>query len=293
MAVDLQLKAYAELVNSRLEELLTSQTPGPPELREAMLYSALGPGKRLRPALAMAACQAVGGGVEQALDVACAIECVHCFSLIHDDLPAIDNDLLRRGRPTCHVKFGEAIAILAGDALFAGAFAMISDCAAISQAQRLACVAALARASGTCGLVSGECSDILAEGKELDLEALESIHRRKTGALFAASCEIGAIAGDGSAIECAALGQYGESLGLAFQIADDILNVVSTPEKLGKATGSDEHRKKATYPAIIGLEASAERGRALVASAREQLQQISGDVSFLSELAGFAVNRQN
>jgi len=293
VAVDLQLKAYAELVNSRLDEILASSASEPRELVDAMRYSALASGKRLRPAMTIAACHAVGGTTQQALDFGCAIECVHCFSLIHDDLPAIDNDVLRRGRPTCHVQFGEAIAILAGDALFSAAFEIVAESTLVSPAQRLAIVEVLARASGTRGLVSGECADILAEGKQLDLEALESIHRRKTGALFAASCEIGAIAGDGSPAECAALAQYGEAIGLAFQIADDVLNVVSTPEALGKATGSDQDRQKATYPGLIGVEASLERARSLAETAKSQLEDLSGNTRFLADLADFAINRRS
>lgn len=249
------LASFRERVDRRLGELLPDESEPPAELHAAMRYSALAPGKRLRPALCVLSGCAVGGSEADVLDAACAIELVHSFSLIHDDLPAIDNDDLRRGRPTCHVRFGEGLAILAGDALFALAFEIVSRIDG-DPGRRLAATHCLARASGPEGLVGGEVIDVLSEGKPVDARTLEMIHRRKTGSLIAAACQIGGLLGGGSEKQVAALTEYGEHVGLAFQIADDYLNETSTPEQLGKASGSDRERGKATYPALYGLEAT-------------------------------------
>ncbi|MEZ0327768.1 MAG: polyprenyl synthetase family protein, partial [Fimbriimonas sp.] len=253
MPVQSLLKTYAERVDRRLQELLPPVESEPSLLHEAMRYSALAPGKRIRPALVMACAEAVGGRAEAALDAACAVELVHCFSLIHDDLPALDNDDLRRGLPTCHVRFGEAVAVLAGDALFALAFDALAFSAAPAE-RALRAIGLLTRATGM--LVSGETVDILCEGKAVSAEVLQMIHERKTAALIAASCEIGAVLGGGSEEQCERLRRYGFGIGLAFQIADDVLNETSSAEQLGKAAGSDRERGKATYPALFGLEAS-------------------------------------
>ncbi len=257
-----------------------------------MRYSCLAPGKRLRPVLCLAASVAVGGQIEDALDAGCAIEMVHCFSLIHDDLPALDDDDLRRGLPTCHVKYGEAIAILAGDALFSLAFHTMTGLT--SPPERVVkAIRSLTRATGSDGLVAGEAMDLLSEGKPVELETLIAIHRMKTGALISASCEIGAILGGGSASQIEALREYGEQIGLAFQIADDLLNETSTPEQLGKAAGSDRERQKMTYPALYGLEGS--RNAALRAAERgiECLQSVQDTGGILEALARFSVERLN
>ena len=225
-----------------------------------------------------------------ALDAACAIEMVHCFSLIHDDLPAIDNDDLRRGSPTCHVKFGEAVAILAGDALFSLAFDTLANMVGDS-ARVLKSIAALTRATGSDGLVAGETLDVLSEGKPADRETLVAIHTMKTGALIAASCEIGGLLGGASPEQVAALREHGEQVGLAFQIADDVLNETSTAEQLGKAAGSDRERQKMTYPSLYGLDASRQ---AAINAAKRGIECIGGmpnDTRFLRELAEFSVER--
>jgi geranylgeranyl diphosphate synthase type II len=284
----LQLKAYAERVDQRLETLLPPPSASPVELAEAMRYSALAPGKRLRPALALAAAEAVGRGTSDAvLDAACAIEMVHAFSLIHDDLPAIDNDDLRRGRPTCHVVYGEAVAILAGDALFSLAFATMANLA-VEPARVVEAMRCLTRATNR--LVAGETLDVLSEGKPIDAATLVQIHSEKTGALIAAATEIGGIAGGGSPEQTAALRTYGERVGLAFQIADDILNETGTPEQLGKAAGSDRERQKATYPALYGLDASR---TAALRAADEGIAALAAlpEGAFLKELARFSVAR--
>ncbi len=238
----------------------------------------------------MASAKSVGAAPESVLDAACAIEMVHCFSLIHDDLPAIDNDDLRRGVPTLHVKYGEALAILAGDALFALAFQSLasSDHAADRVVRSLQI---LTVASGSDGLVGGEVVDVLSEGKAADAETLEYIHSRKTGSLIAASCEIGGVLSGGTDRQAAALKSYGEWIGLAFQIADDILNETSTPEQLGKAAGSDRERQKATYPALYGLEESRRRADAAVLMASDALVEGGCESELLAGLATYAVER--
>lgn len=254
MDIESSLRPYIQEVNARLEQLLPPIAEEPRELHEAMRYSCLAPGKRFRPALAMVCAEATGGDRRDVLDAACAIEMIHCFSLIHDDLPAIDNDDLRRGLPTCHKKFGEAVAILAGDALFALAFQSVANQKS-NPMVTVECMKILTESVGSYGLVGGETIDILSEGKPIDADTLETIHRRKTASLIAASCEIGALFGQ-DAGDRSRLRQYGESIGLAFQIVDDVLNETATADQLGKAAGSDRERQKATYPAIYGIEAS-------------------------------------
>lgn len=254
-----------------------------------MRYSTLAPGKRIRPALCLASARAFGDD-EAALNAAAALEMVHVFSLIHDDLPAIDNDDLRRGRPTCHVQYGEAIAILAGDALFALAFEALSLSPA-EPARVLRAMRALASASGSNGLVGGEVADVLSEGKEVDQATLELIHVRKTGALIAASCEIGALIGGGSDAEVEAFRAFGMDVGLAFQITDDVLNEVGDAEALGKAVGSDRDRAKATYPALYGLDASRQAATETLNRGLARLAPLNVDSQELEALARYAVDR--
>lgn len=290
MSFPLQLKAYAEPVDARLRQLLPSVEVPPADLHAAMRYSCLAPGKRLRPILCMVSAEALGVSRESVLDAACALEMVHCFSLIHDDLPAIDNDSLRRGVPTLHVKYGEALAILAGDALFSLAFQCLAATAhpAEKVVQSVVCLTA---ASGSAGLVGGEVVDVQSEGKAADAETLEFIHSRKTGALIAASCEIGGILSGGTRVQVDALRTYGQRIGLAFQIADDILNETATPEQLGKAAGSDRERQKATYPSLYGVEESRRRADQAVADALATLQGAQLESQMLELLARFAVDR--
>lgn len=257
-----------------------------------MRYSCLAPGKRLRPAMLMASYEAVAKSHygPSALDAGCAVEMVHCFSLIHDDLPAIDDDDLRRGRPTCHKVYGEAMAILAGDALFALAFSTLAaPLPDASSEARVFALGTLARASGSDGLVGGEVADVLAEGKAASPDDVEWIHVRKTGALFAASCAIGAALGGADPDLVQRFHRYGLDIGLAFQIADDLLNETATPEQLGKAAGSDRARGKATYPSIHGIPAARKESERLVEDAREAIR---GSLSpELAALARFALER--
>lgn len=287
MDAQLQLKAYADLVDARLDGLLPPVSAPPRELHEAMRYSCLAPGKRLRPALCIGAAISCGAVADDALDAACAVEMVHCFSLIHDDLPAIDDDDLRRGLPTCHKRFGEAIAILAGDALFARAFEVLANVAHPSDRVARA-VRVLTRAAGSNGLVGGEVIDVLSEGRSVDEATLELIHVRKTGALVAASCEIGAILAGADEPRARALSEFGARVGLAFQIADDILNETADAERLGKSVGSDRMRAKATYVALYGLDGARSLAQEAAADARATLPSPS---EFLLALADFAVTR--
>lgn len=294
MALEFLLKTYRERIDERLAALLPPVQNDPSPLFEAMRYAALGPGKRLRPVVCLAACAAVGGDETSALNPACALEMVHAFSLIHDDLPALDNDELRRGRPTVHIAFGEAVAILAGDALFAHAFQILVEPpvgSAPAAPVGVKLVAALARSVGVEGVVAGETADILAEGRSIDAERLQAIHARKTGALIAGSAEMGALAAEAPAEQVEALNRYGRLVGLAFQIADDVLNETSTAEQLGKAAGSDRERGKATYPALLGLEASRNKAVALADEAIGCLDGLPGDTALLRELATYSVQR--
>jgi geranylgeranyl diphosphate synthase type II len=227
----------------------------PPGLREAIEYSLLAPGKRIRPILALAAADACGGDPRAALPVACAVEMIHCYSLVHDDLPAMDDDDLRRGRPTCHVVFGEANAILTGDALLAYAFEVVARDTQPSTVVA-PCITTLAKAAGPTALVGGQYDDLAAGAQPRNLEALQAIHRRKTGAMLTVSLELGGIVVGGDAAQLKALAQYGRALGMAFQITDDLLDTTGSAEQVGKRTGKDAGRDKLTYPGLMGLEAS-------------------------------------
>ncbi len=287
------LKERVRLVDDALARYLPAEHVRPQTLHRAMHYSTMSGGKRLRPVLVIAGAEAVGGTAEMVLPTACAIELIHTFSLIHDDLPAIDNDTLRRGRPTCHVQFGEAVAILAGDALFAEAFDLIARNTETVPAERVVrTLALIARASGTRGMVGGQMVDIESEGKNVDAETLEYIHRHKTAALIRASVLSGAILAGAEEWQVDALSRYGEQVGLAFQIVDDLLNVTGDPRKLGKAVGTDAERGKATYPALFGLDASRRRARELVESAVEALSPLGERARPLRELAILIVERE-
>lgn len=231
------------------------------QVGEAMRYSLAAGGKRVRPALCMLACEALGGKAETALNCAMALEYIHTYSLIHDDLPAMDDDDLRRGKPTCHIAYGEGQAILAGDGLLTEAFALLAGAQEMSAEQRMEAVAVLAQAAGWQGMVGGQSLDLEGEklreaGATFDLDHLKRIHRLKTGALIRASLEMGAIAAGASAADRKLLREVGEKLGLAFQIQDDILDATSTSEQMGKRVGKDEGKGKMTYPALLGLEGS-------------------------------------
>ena len=286
------LRRLAPVIDERLEALLPASVGPLERLHAAMRYAAIAPGKRVRPVLCLLSAEAVGGEKLDALDGACAVELIHAFSLVHDDLPAIDNDDLRRGRPTCHVQFGEAVAILAGDALFALAFEILSslDAEAEKIVRAMRC---LTRATGSDGLVGGETVDILSEGQAPTQDTVEFIHARKTGALIAAACEIGAILGDGSALQVKALRGFGAEVGMAFQIADDVLNETATSEQLGKAAGSDRQRGKATLPAVLGLDAAKQASLEAAQRGMAALKPLGPSGEALRGLARFFVERRS
>ncbi|PCM43825.1 (2E,6E)-farnesyl diphosphate synthase [Marinobacter sp. ANT_B65] len=261
-------------------------------LQEAMRYSVLGGGKRIRPALSLAAANALGLSDDTALVPACAVELIHAYSLVHDDLPAMDNDELRRGRPTAHIAFDEATAILAGDALQALAFEWLADAPGIEASARLAMIKELARASGHHGMVGGQAIDLESVGKSLTLAQLENMHRHKTGALIEASVRIGALATPGvSEHSLNALTSYAKALGLAFQVQDDLLDIEGDTEIIGKPQGSDIARSKPTYPALLGLAGAREHLASLLSNALESLQDFGPEADPLRAMAGYVVER--
>ena len=264
------------------------------DLHRAMNYSLEAGGKRIRPILTLAACEAVGGNIKNVMPAACALEFIHTYSLIHDDLPAMDNDDYRRGKPTCHRTFDEATAILAGDALLTAAFEMLSRkdlFNGVDPRINMEIINDIARAAGHAGMVGGQQADMEAEGKQVDLPTLEFIHTHKTGALILASVKAGAKLGGGNNSQIKALAKYGEYAGLAFQIADDILDVTGTTETLGKDAGSDEARGKATYPALLGLKEAKDRAKELLQLALDNLKNFDAKAAPLREIARYIVNR--
>lgn len=263
--IEEELRSRRERIDQALERFLPAEDISPERLHAAMRYAVLGGGKRLRPACVLIGCSAVGGDEQHALPAACAVELIHTYSLVHDDLPCMDDDDLRRGRATLHRQFDEATAVLAGDALLTLAFEIVAGELPAPTAARVA--VALARASGPAGMVGGQVADLEAEGRELDAEAILSIDRRKTAALFAASFRMGAVCGGADPDVEELVGRVGEKIGIAFQIVDDLLDIRSTPEQLGKATGKDRERGKATLPDLLGAEQAYEMARALTTEA--------------------------
>jgi geranylgeranyl diphosphate synthase type II len=283
------------LVDAALERWLPPQDERPPRVHEAMRYSVFAGGKRLRPVLALLAAEAAGGKAEDAMPVAVALEMIHTYSLIHDDLPAMDDDDFRRGRPTCHKVYGEAIAILAGDALLTRAFEVLSSPEALPAAppRVLQIIAEIAGAAGSHGMVGGQAMDVIAEGQAIDFATLRYLHAHKTGALIRASIRAGAIAGGARGEALDALTRYADRLGLAFQIVDDILDVEGDSAEMGKTAGSDERRHKATYPAIVGLEASRREVERLLDEARAVLAPLGARATHLLALADFVGRRRH
>jgi len=294
MLLDESWQALVESINSRLEDYVQrGGSDCPAQLREAMAYSLLAGGKRLRPVLVLLASEACGGRVEDALPAACAIEMVHTYSLIHDDLPAMDDDDLRRGRPTNHVQFGEATAILAGDALLTLAFEILAtdvrpgDVAAD-------CCADLAQAAGAAGMVGGQMADLQAEdAQNTDIVQLESIHRRKTGCLLSCALTMGARIAAAPPETIAMLKNYGECVGLAFQIADDLLDVSGDREKMGKGVGKDADHGKLTYPSLLGVQQSQEKSKQLIERACGSIAALGGHGRRLEALARFVLERDH
>jgi geranylgeranyl pyrophosphate synthase len=292
------LKSYLASRRELVETALEARLPAPDELQPAplcaaMRYAVLGSGKRLRPILVLAGCQAVGGEPERALAPAAAVECIHAYSLVHDDLPALDDDDLRRGRATTHRAFDEATAVLVGDALQSLAFQSIADAEELDEAVRLRMTRRLAHAVGAGGMVGGQALDLAQEERAVDAEALKRTHRLKTGALLRASVELGALAGNADPDSREALGAYGDHIGLAFQITDDILDVEGDTEALGKTAGADIAHNKATYPALLGLDESKRLAAAEIDCALTRLQGLSDDAEPLRALARYILDRNH
>jgi len=283
------------VVDRKLREHFSPMEGPAAIISEAMTYSLFAGGKRLRPVLCMASASVVGGREEDVLPVACALECIHTYSLIHDDLPAMDDDDLRRGKPTSHKVFGEAIALLAGDGLLTEAFRLMADTALSGHRSApvlLEVIRNVAEAAGSKGMVGGQVADVLSEGRKVDFPVVEYIHHHKTGALIRASVLAGALLGGGSRQQVDALGSYGEKIGLAFQISDDILDIEGDRETMGKATGSDDRKGKATYPALLGLAQAKDVQTKLVDEAVDLLEQFGDRAEPLGLIARYIIERK-
>ena len=290
------LKERRVLVDAALDRFLPSEDTPPPSVHRAMRYSVLAGGKRLRPILVIAGAEVVGASPSAVMPTACALELIHTYSLIHDDLPAMDDDDYRRGRLTNHKVFGDAIAILAGDALLTYAFQLVAQNAALAGVDpKVVCdvVAEIAAAAGTMGMVGGQVVDIESEGKTISAAELEYIHIHKTAALLRASLSVGARLGGADAAALAAVADAGQSLGLAFQIVDDILDVEGSLETLGKTAGSDQRKQKVTYPALHGIDASRREARRLIERTKSRLGVFGARSAPLCALADFVVERKS
>jgi len=297
MDIHRYLQEKKESVDSALERYLPKKEELTLNLYRAMRHSLFAGGKRIRPILSIASFEAVGGKGERIIPFACALEMIHTYSLIHDDLPAIDNDDYRRGKPTCHKVFGEAIAILAGDGLLTEAFRLMTnrpekDPSSSDNALVLDLINEVGQAAGVLGMVGGQVVDIESEGKAVDLPTLQYIHTHKTGAMILASVRVGAKLGGAAEVLLKALTRYGESLGLAFQIADDVLNVEGQAALMGKKTGSDLVKGKATYPSVLGVEESKIRSKELVEMAVDALKLLGSEADPLREIARFVIARE-
>lgn len=284
------LKSFAAEFDAQFARLLVPRGPVPPSLWEAVRYAALAPGKRVRPFLVVRCCELAGGSRGDAWVAAAALECMHAFSLIHDDLPALDDDDLRRGQPTCHRQFGEAMAILAGDALAVLPFELIAR-HVTDATVAAALVRELAMGAGWEGMIGGQSADVLEEGKAPSLETVRFIHERKTAALFAAACRMGAWCGGASPAALESIGSFGHRLGLAFQIVDDLLDVSSSTATLGKKTGKDAASGKQTYPRCVGLKESRAAASAAQQSAMGELEAFGPAADDLRALADYVVRR--
>jgi geranylgeranyl diphosphate synthase, type II len=286
------LKACSKTVDRALEAALPKATVKPATIHRAMRYSLFAGGKRMRPALCLAAAEACGGTVEAALPAACAVECVHTYSLVHDDLPCMDDDDLRRGRPTSHKVYGEGVAVLTGDALLTQAFEILAGAKPKPRYSIAVMIRELAGAAGSLQLIAGQIADLEGEGKPASRAQLRFIHERKTAAMIEASLRLGAMSANATPGKLAALTDFGRNLGLAFQVIDDILDVTQTSEKLGKSAGKDLAAEKATYPAVIGLEASRKEARRLTEAAGKALGSFGARGATLRAIADYLLARE-
>ncbi len=285
------LAARTLAVNRALDRFLPPATAKPATIHKAMRYSLFAGGKRMRPALCLAAAAACGGDDAAALPLACAVECIHTYSLIHDDLPAMDNDDYRRGKLTNHKVFGEGVAVLAGDALLTQAFEIAAQCRSWPRYSHQDIILELARASGSLQLIAGQVADLEGEGKKISVSQLKYIHERKTSALLCCSARLGGMSANCTAAQLRALTDFGYHVGLAFQVIDDILDVTQTSEQLGKTAGKDTKAQKATYPAIVGLEKSRKIAKTLTDRAFAALKIFRGRAVALEALASYLLQR--
>jgi geranylgeranyl diphosphate synthase type II len=285
------LASSTEAVNGALDHFLPSAATRPATIHKAMRYSLFAGGKRMRPALCLAAATACGGNRPDAMPLACAVECVHTYSLVHDDLPAMDDDDYRRGKLTNHKVFGEGIAILAGDALLTQAFEIAAQCRARKRYSHQDVILELAHAAGSLQLIAGQVADLEGEGRKISSAQLRYIHERKTSALLCGSVRLGGMSANCTPAELEALTDFGYHVGLAFQVIDDILDVTQTSEKLGKTAGKDTKARKATYPAIVGLEKSRRIAEQLTRRAFTALKVFRGRATALEALAEFLLKR--
>jgi len=287
------LRTRQKQIDRALDRYLPKANTKPATLHKAMRYSLFAGGKRLRPILCLAAAEACGGNVDDALPLACALECIHTYSLVHDDLPSMDNDDFRRGRPTCHKVFGDGIAVLAGDALLTVAFEIVSKAKPTPRYDISTLLGEIAVAAGSQKLIAGQVADLEAEGKKVKRDQLQFIHENKTAAILRSSVRLGAMSANAAGRKLSAITRFGQRLGLAFQIIDDILDVTQTSEILGKSAGKDATAKKATYPGVIGLQKSCEEARRLTRQAHNALSVFSSsDAEPLHALANYLLERE-
>ena len=283
---------YGDQIDRALDDLTHYGDGCPNSLQDAIRHIVMAPGKRLRPMLVLMATEVCGEAGHTSMSAACAVEMIHTYSLIHDDLPAMDDDDLRRGQPTCHTVYGEATAILAGDALLAQAFEVLAASGAEPSIIGRCC-SELAQAAGACALVGGQADDLAAESLPADLEVLESIHARKTGAMFRVSMRLGALMGGASDEQYQRLDTYGEKLGLAFQITDDLLDLCGDENNLGKRTGKDDDHQKLTFPGLLGMKESQRRARLLIEEACQALEPFGERAQGLKVLAHYVLERNS
>ena len=293
MSEDLKthLTSRCQRIDAALDQFIPSAETRPVTLHRAMRHSVFAGGKRLRPILTLAAAEACGGSIENAMFSACAVECLHTYSLIHDDLPCMDDDDMRRGVPTCHIVYGEAIALLAGDALQALAFELTARTPPTPRHSTACLITELSRTAGSLHLVGGQVADLEGEGKKLQIDDLRFIHEGKTAAMLTTSVKLGALSADATPEQLQALHDFGMATGLAFQIIDDILDVTQTSEKLGKSAGKDLASEKSTYPALMGLGASRAEAHRLTTAAHDALQIFGAAGQRLRELADYLLER--
>lgn len=289
------LKGYVEncttSVNQALDKFLPKESTKPATIHKAMRYSLFAGGKRMRPALVLAAADACGGSHKDAMPLACAVECIHTYSLIHDDLPAMDNDDFRRGKPTNHKVFGEGIAVLAGDALLTQAFEVAAKAKGWPRYSHQQLILEIAQASGSLQLIAGQVADLEGEGKKTSEAQLKYIHERKTSALLCCSVRLGGMSANCSAAQLKALTDFGYNVGLAFQVIDDILDITQSSEQLGKTAGKDTKAQKATYPSIVGLDKSRKIAAQLTQRAFDALKPFKGKAQALEALAEYLLKR--